>query len=547
MMSRASADPAPITVQWLLLRTAILFPFVFLVLTLGFWLESRIPDWYYWKAALVFLLAEEVAYAVLVTVAVGGTLTIGALFVGGKQSQRRRAVLARPLLVCVSLLLAALMGEAACGIWQARLRGRSAMPIGGFGRDIGRAPESRFAATVNDVPLPSTFPDPPSDRDIDLVVMGESSAAGVPFSSWLSLGSILTWKMSEAIPDRPIRPRVIARSGDTLEWQHRELTNLPRRPELLIIYCGHNEFTSRLAGSRDLAYYFDEWLPTGREMLVDQIERSSWVCGLIRETAEKCRIAIPPPPSDHRKLVDVPVYSSSEYSTLVTEFRRRLDAIVSYAERVGALPVLISPAANDAGFEPSRSFLPAATTHNERESFQREFTAARGSKPRAKTPMRRSIAIARCSRGTLALPRLITASPESSSKRKRGMRHTITTSRPGIETATRCAVLPTSRRSTAKSHRDTTAFLLTHNRTFMRSVAMAFWMTSCFRTRCIHRFAARLPSHRRFCKRCTPGALLAGRSKRRSQSSILRNAPLTSASVQPPGASSVCGASSSTA
>ena len=182
--------------------------------------------------------------------------------------------------------------------------------------------ESRFAATVNDVPLPSTFPDPPSDRDIDLVVMGESSAAGVPFSSWLSLGSILTWKMSEAIPDRPIRPRVIARSGDTLEWQHRELTNLPRRPELLIIYCGHNEFTSRLAGSRDLAYYFDEWLPTGREMLVDQIERSSWVCGLIRETAEKCRIAIPPPPSDHRKLVDVPVYSSSEYSTLVTEFRR---------------------------------------------------------------------------------------------------------------------------------------------------------------------------------------------------------------------------------
>ena len=50
---------------------------------------------------------------------------------------------------------------------------------------------------------------------------------------------------------------------------------------------------------------------------------------------------------------------------------------MSYAERVGALPVLILPAANDAGFEPSRSFLPAATTRSERESFQQEFMAAR--------------------------------------------------------------------------------------------------------------------------------------------------------------------------
>jgi hypothetical protein len=386
MMSRASVHPVRITVKRLALWTTILFPFVFLVLTLCFWLESRIPDWYYWKAALVFVLAAELAYAVLVTVAVGGTSTIGVLFVGGKRSQRRRADLARPLLLCVSLLLAAIAGEAACGIWQDRLHGRSAMPIGGFWRDMGRAPESRFRAIVKNMTLPSAFPDPPGDRDIDLVVIGESSAEGVPFSSWLSIGSMLIWKMSQAIPDRPIRPRVIARSGDTLEWQHRELANLPRRPELLIIYCGHNEFTSRLAGSRDLAYYLDEWLPTGWDMLVDRIERSSCVCGLIRETAEKCRIAIPPPQSGHRKLVDVPLYSSAEYSALLVDFRRRLNAIVSYAEQIGALPVLISPAANDAGFEPSRSFLPAATTRSERESFHREFMAARRLETEGKSP-----------------------------------------------------------------------------------------------------------------------------------------------------------------
>ena len=547
MMSRASADPAPITVQWLLLRTAILFPFVFLVLTLGFWLESRIPDWYYWKAALVFLLAEEVAYAVLVTVAVGGTLTIGVLFVGGKQSQRRRAVLARPLLVCVSLLLAALMGEAACGIWQARLRGRSAMPIGGFGRDIGRAPESRFAATVNDVPLPSTFPDPPSDRDIDLVVMGESSAAGVPFSSWLSLGSILTWKMSEAIPDRPIRPRVIARSGDTLEWQHRELTNLPRRPELLIIYCGHNEFTLRLAGSRDLAYYFDEWLPTGREMLVDQIERSSWVCGLIRETAEKCRIAIPPPPSDHRKLVDVPVYSSSEYSTLVTEFRRRLDAIVSYAERVGALPVLISPAANDAGFEPSRSFLPAATTHNERESFQREFTAARRLETEGQNP---DAAIDRYSSLLARYPgfaethyRLARILEQKKAWDEAYHHYVAARDRDGYPM--RCTSdFQEVYREIASRH----DCILIDTQSYFHAIGRHGLLDDELFQDAMHpSFRGQVAVAQAVLQALHARRILAGRRKRRSQSSILRNAPLTSASVQPPGASSVCGASSSTA
>ena len=77
------------------------------------------------------------------------------------------------------------------------------------------------------LPARTNFPDPPGDNPIDLVVLGESSAEGVPFSTWLSIGSILQWKLSLTFPGRPIRGRVLARSGDTLEWQHRELANLP--------------------------------------------------------------------------------------------------------------------------------------------------------------------------------------------------------------------------------------------------------------------------------------------------------------------------------
>ena len=60
MMLKASVPPARITVKRLAVWTIILFPIVFIPLSLWFWVESRIPDWYYWKAELFFLLAAEV-------------------------------------------------------------------------------------------------------------------------------------------------------------------------------------------------------------------------------------------------------------------------------------------------------------------------------------------------------------------------------------------------------------------------------------------------------------------------------------------------------
>jgi hypothetical protein len=353
-----------------------LFPVVLACLLLGVWLGSRVPDWIYWKAAVVFLIAAELACGVVLALVVPGTLVLGFQFFRGQQTNARRAALARPLALCVSVLLALVAAEAASAIWQSRAHRFSAMPIGGFGRGTG-SPVSPFRTPVADFNLPTDFPDPVGDRDIDLVILGESSAEGVPFTNGLSIGGILAWKMSEAMPARRIRSTALARSGDTLEWQHRELTKLWRRPDLLVLYCGHNEFTSRLPDSRNLAHYDDEKLPTAWDILVDRMQQTSSLAGLIHETAQRYRIAIPSAAHGQRRLVDVPCYTLTEYNTLLVDFRRRLETIVAYATRVGALPVLILPAANDAGFEPNRSILPARTSRSQRESFRRDFLAAR--------------------------------------------------------------------------------------------------------------------------------------------------------------------------
>jgi hypothetical protein len=368
-----------ITIRRTALWTIGLFPVVLVGLILAFWIHGQIEQWVYWKIGLVLLVALEVAYGVSVSVGIAGTLVLGALILYRGRRGPTAPWLLRGLLLCGSLLLAAMVAEAACAAWRGWAQRSSATSVGFQATEAPAASEVRFPAPVADFSLPTEFPDSPGDRDIDLVVIGESSAEGVPFNRWLSPGHIIAWKLTEVIPGRFIRPIGLALAGSTLESQHKALMNLHRRPEILIIYCGQAELSVRVSASRDRAHYFDELLPGSADVLLQWVERSSPVCGLLHGGREQCRTAIPQPTYGYRKLIDTRAYTLSEYTTVLLDFRRRLGAIVTYAERLGALPILVAPASNDAGYEPNRSFLPANTPRAEREAFEREFLEARQS------------------------------------------------------------------------------------------------------------------------------------------------------------------------
>src|SRR5262249_5514185 len=155
------------------------------------------------------------------------------------------------------------------------------MPVGGIRRGSRWSANERRPVTREAIELPSVFPDPRDDRTIDIVVLGESSAEGVPYKYWVSIGGIIFWQLGELLPERPVRLRVLAMSGDTLERQHRKLEDVTRRPDIMIIYCGHNEFASRLDAARDPQYYLDDQLPTAWSLLVDWVEGTSALCHVI--------------------------------------------------------------------------------------------------------------------------------------------------------------------------------------------------------------------------------------------------------------------------
>lgn len=357
--------------------TAALAPLVLLAIVAVLWVDSITPRWVYWEAGLIFLIALEAAYGVALAAAPIGTVALGVLAARSRRRGRPRPGVARGLLLCGSVWFGLAAAEAAAVLWEMRPRRGTPAPWAEADRKRLEGFSRGLPAATTKVVAPTEFPDPRDDREIDILVVGESSAEGVPYNNWLSIGRLVAWQLGEILPDRPIRLQVLAMSGETLELQQGRLEGLKRRPDLMIVYCGHNEFSSRFFHAREPHYYFDEEAPTAWGLLVGQMEGTSPLCGLIRRTADRCRVAIPPPPDGHRALVDVPVYTAAEYTALLMDFRRRLEAIVAYGERVGARPVLIAPPGNDAGFEPNRSFLSPATPRAERDAFARDFLAAR--------------------------------------------------------------------------------------------------------------------------------------------------------------------------
>jgi tetratricopeptide (TPR) repeat protein len=309
------------------------------------------------KATIAFLVGLEVAYGVALAAVLAGTTICCALLWRARRIGSNWHRPARGLLLCVFSLLA--IGSAELTLGLRRLW-------------LGRADSSMNADGV----LPEKFVEPARDGGLTLAVLGESSAFGTPFDRWFSVGKIVAWQLERAIPGQKVSVEMFARPGDALKGQYRKLAGLARRPDALIVYCGHNELSDGIPWSHKVVHYADE-RPSIFRRIDELAGRLSPACRLIRETADRFRSAVIPPPGLFHPLVDSPSYSPADYTARLAGFRRRLEALASYCDRIGALAILVVPPANDAGFEPSRSFLPAQTTRAAREAFTREFLAAR--------------------------------------------------------------------------------------------------------------------------------------------------------------------------
>ena len=341
----------------------------------GFYVADHTPQWVYWAIGLGVLQVIDVLYGVALLASLAGLAAALILSRRARSGPGRVAVLRVGLLSITTLMGAAFLEAASAWILATQGRG-SVLPAGSQAARDERKVRDNLHETPAEVALPTEFPDEPDRTNV--VVIGESSAAGVPYDRFFSLGRVVARELGRAIPGRRFEAVVKARSGDTLEGQHENLADLEHRPDVLIVYCGHNEFSARIPLSRDRAYYLDAGEPSRASVLADRAVSWSFVHALVRRNEEKCRIAIPPPNNGRRALIDAPAYTPGEYDLLLGDFRRRLEAIAGYAERVGAILVLIAPPGNDSDYDPNRSYLPPETSAAERSAIERAFLDAKG-------------------------------------------------------------------------------------------------------------------------------------------------------------------------
>ena len=332
-----------------------------------------VPPWI--RAPLTIPQVRRIRLGFLTALLAGYLVVLAISFVGGVAlgwqcwRQRKRdpgrvhPAKARGLLFCLAMLLALGMAELTAGIWLGWTHRVPVLPVGFPAESVSPELPTRFAST--------------RDEAVQIVVVGESSAEGVPYREWLSVGEIVAWQLRRAIPGRTFRVENQAESGTRLEQMHQKLASLTHRPDAIIIYAGHNEFYARHGWTYEVSpYYLDDKNPLTPEPSRKIARRFSRLVRLIDEAIDREQVAAPPP-QVLRRLIDAPSHTSQEHAELLEDFRNRMEAIVSYCRQIGALPILISPPGNDAGFEPDRSILPPQCPRAEREAFAHAFEEAR--------------------------------------------------------------------------------------------------------------------------------------------------------------------------
>ena len=78
----------------------------------------------------------------------------------------------------------------------------------------------------------------------------------------MSVGKIVAWQLGQAIPARKFDVEMVAEPGDTMQGQYAKLAKITRRPDAIIVYCGHNEFATGTPWTQRVDHYYVDDKPS---------------------------------------------------------------------------------------------------------------------------------------------------------------------------------------------------------------------------------------------------------------------------------------------
>ena len=295
-----------------------------------------------------------------------------------KRGQRRLAArTGRAMLLSMSLLIAIGLSEIICA-WQirgdARLVRLPAILAEKEGPRPAPRPESRQ-------PDESPLRQPPTEQapegTHDIVIIGESSAKGVPFHTRMSLDRIIAWQLGRAMPEKKFRSVNLAEGGHSLKLAIEELVRLERRPGLLIVYSGHNEFQARFGWQRNAPHYRIE-SKISPPTLNQRIRAVSATAAYLGTSLDRFNAEFAPRPrKPEADPADSPCCTPAEYADTLEDYRRRLDGLLGDCESAGIPTMVIVSPSNEGAFDPNRSILSPDTSLADQRDFMKRLDEVR--------------------------------------------------------------------------------------------------------------------------------------------------------------------------
>ena len=406
------------------------------------WFRALVPDPLLNRLILRSLLAAQAIHGVLLVTLPVAFGALGVALWRARSRGVRCPALVRGFVLCVALMFSLITAEGIAAVWLAWTQVSTPRLPTRF-PDAPAKGAAGFAENTDDhTPLPTRFADIAGDEPLDIVVLGESSACGFPYHDWLSMGHIVAWKLREAIPNRRFRLEVLARLGSRLDSVHDMMSGLERRPDLVILYVGHNEFDSRYDWNRTPLHYDDQTLPARVELERSAYEYSP-LARLIQQTIGIYRVLEPPPLRVTRPFVDVPVVHSCRIRGAATRLPHPARGDYGLLRAARSPGGARAPSRERCRFR-AESVVPAAADHAGGTGPVCRETSRPRVGPHRPIPSGGSPPIVRCSHASPGSPRPTTGWLACSRPQADGKRRTSTTWRRAIATASRYAACRTS-------------------------------------------------------------------------------------------------------
>ena len=223
--------------------------------------------------------------------------------------------------------------------------------------------------------IPRGLPASP-ENELHVVAIGGSSMLGHPYEPKYGMAEVAAWRLRQLYPDRNVRVSNLAIGGLNLREAIDRLHQLQLRPDLLLVYSGHNEFFRDLEDAERTAEspfrILDPLLMKSPTFVMTYrlLSHRAAVKDLKKDLAKNINQSGSTLIRDH--IVPVSIYQER-----LVRFRTQLEQLSLYCRREKIATIWFVPAGNEADWDPNRSSLSTFHSANVEKQFQSWYRKAK--------------------------------------------------------------------------------------------------------------------------------------------------------------------------